>query len=186
MACSLFCYIKFYKQRYHEFCKPWWTWLLLTGVFLSLTISCKMVGLFTFLTIGMAVAIDLWGMLDIRRGHPMVCHLIDSSQALSCLIIHPPTYIENPLVQDHISRHFMARFIALIIVPIIVYLFWFWVHFTILTHSGTGDEFMTSAFQETLIGSPLNIASEGMASPHYLLELPACIYPLSDWWRCKL
>ncbi|KAG0146419.1 hypothetical protein CROQUDRAFT_657396 [Cronartium quercuum f. sp. fusiforme G11] len=132
MACSLFCYIKFYKQRYHEFRRPWWTWLLLTGLSLSLTISCKMVGLFTFMTIGMAVAIDLWGMLDIRRGHTL----------------------------DHVSRHFIARAVGLIIFPAIVYLFWFWVHFSILTKSGTGDEFMTSAFQESLIGSPLTMASE--------------------------
>ncbi|KAH9815607.1 family 39 glycosyltransferase [Melampsora americana] len=132
MACSLFCYIKFYKQRYHEFRRSWWTWLFLTGLSLSLTISCKMVGLFTFFTIGMAVAIDLWGMLDIKRGHPM----------------------------DHIIQHVSARILGLIVFPAIVYLFWFWVHFSVLINSGTGDEFMTAAFQETLIGSPLTLASE--------------------------
>lgn len=46
-------------------------------------------------------------------------------------------------------------------IPAIVYLFWFWVHFAILTKSGTGDDFMTSAFQLTLMDSPLNIDSQG-------------------------
>jgi len=34
--------------------------------------STKYVGLFTFFTIGAAVAVDLWNLLDYRRGLPMV------------------------------------------------------------------------------------------------------------------
>lgn len=55
-----------------EFTRPWWTWMVLTGVFLSLTISCKMVGLFAFLAVGSAVLFDLWNLLDIKRGLTMV------------------------------------------------------------------------------------------------------------------
>lgn len=55
-----------------EFSKQWWLWMVLTGTFLSLTISCKMVGLFAFLTVGSAVLVDLWNLLDIKRGHSMV------------------------------------------------------------------------------------------------------------------
>ncbi|KAH9461765.1 hypothetical protein Pst134EB_005686 [Puccinia striiformis f. sp. tritici] len=131
-TCSIFAYIKFYKLRYNEFTRPWWTWLTLTGLALSLTISCKLVGLFTFFTIGSAVALDLWDMLDIRRGHPL----------------------------DHIGHHVMARIICLIILPFCVYLFWFWVHFAVLTHSGTGDDFMSASFQQTLIDSPLTLSAE--------------------------
>lgn len=46
--------------------------MLLTGVFLSLTISCKMVGLFAFMAVGTAVVVDLWNLLDIKRGHSIV------------------------------------------------------------------------------------------------------------------
>ena len=46
--------------------------MVLTGIFLSLTISCKMVGLFAFMTVGTAVVIDLWNLLDIRRGYTLV------------------------------------------------------------------------------------------------------------------
>ena len=46
--------------------------MTLTGVFLSLTISCKMVGLFAFLSVGTAVAVDLWNLLDVKRGLTIV------------------------------------------------------------------------------------------------------------------
>lgn len=46
--------------------------MILTGVFLSLTISCKMVGLFAFLTVGSAVLLDLWNLLDYRKGLTIV------------------------------------------------------------------------------------------------------------------
>lgn len=46
--------------------------MILTGVFLSLTISCKMVGLFAFLTVGTAVLIDMWNLLDVRKGYNLV------------------------------------------------------------------------------------------------------------------
>lgn len=45
--------------------------------------------------------------------------------------------------------------LGLIVIPALVYMFWFWVHFAILIKSGTGDAFMTSNFQETLQGNPM-------------------------------
>lgn len=77
MALAFLCYIKFYKLRGSEFSRPWWIWLTATGLSLALTISCKMVGLFTFMTIGTAVLVDLWNLLDIRRGHTMVSPLCE-------------------------------------------------------------------------------------------------------------
>ncbi|KWU46308.1 PMT-domain-containing protein, partial [Rhodotorula sp. JG-1b] len=132
MALAFYSYIRFYKLRYSEFTRPWWTWMTLTGVFLSLTISCKMVGLFAFLSVGTAVAVDLWNLLDVKRG----------------------------LTIKQFYRHFAARAVGLILVPAVVYLFWFWVHFTVLTKSGTGDDFMSPAFQQTLQDSPLTALAE--------------------------
>ena len=54
--------------------------------------------------------------------------------------------------------------VGFIIVPLMFYLFFFWIHFTILTHSGTGDTFMSPAFQETLIGNELLMNSHGALS----------------------
>lgn len=122
MACSLLCYVRFYKQRHNAFGRKWWKWLLLTGVSLSCVISTKYVGVFTFVTIGAAVAIDLWNMLDYRRG----------------------------LSLQQFGMHFAARAFGLIIIPFFFYLFWFQVHFTVLYRSGPGDDFMSPEFQETL------------------------------------
>ena len=86
-----------------------------------------MVGLFTVATIGVAVLCDLWDLLDIRRR----------------------------LTMQEVMNHFWARAVGLILVPIIVYLFWFYVHFAILPHSGPCDDFMRTEFQETLKGNTL-------------------------------
>ena len=125
MACSLLFYIKFYKLRHEPFSRKWWKWLVLTGFALSCDISTKYVGLFAFVTIGSAVIIDLWDLLDIKRA-------------------------KGPLSLAEFGKHFAARAFGLIILPFLFYLFWFQVHFTILNRSGPGDDFMTPEFQETL------------------------------------
>lgn len=125
MACSLLFYIKFYKLRHEAFSRKWWKWLILTGFALSCDMSTKYVGLFAFVTIGAAVIIDLWDLLDIRR---------------------PGGAISLPLF----GKHFAARAVGLIILPFLFYLFWFQVHFAVLSRSGPGDDFMSPEFQETL------------------------------------
>lgn len=134
MALSILCYVRFYKLRHEAFGRKWWKWLLLTGVSLSCVISTKYVGVFTFVTIGAAVLVDLWNLLDIRR----------PGGALSMV---------------EWSKHFAARFVSLVVIPFFFYLFWFQVHFAILTHSGPGDDFMTPAFQETLSDNALSAQS---------------------------
>lgn len=58
-------------------------------------------------------------------------------------------------------KHFYARAFSLIIVPIGIYLFWFYIHFAILNESGPGDSFMSSRFQDTLKNSPLKMSALG-------------------------
>lgn len=137
MALSVLCYIRFYKLRHEPFTRKWWKWLLLTGVSLSCVISTKYVGVFTFITIGAAVIVDLWNLLDIRRPR-------------------------GALTMSQWSKHFAARFFSLIILPLFFYLFWFQVHFSILTRSGPGDDFMTPEFQETLSDNALAAQSIGV------------------------
>lgn len=129
VALSIYCYAKFSnEQRFGKaYSQKWWTWLVLTGVSLSLVISTKYVGVFTFITIGFAVIIDLWNLLDIRTG----------------------------LTIRQFTRHFVVRLYCLVVLPFFIYLFWFYVHFAVLNKSGPGDAFMSSEFQETLGDSPL-------------------------------
>ncbi|KAI9258774.1 O-mannosyltransferase [Phascolomyces articulosus] len=131
MLSTVYCYIRFRKLRYQEFTRGWWFWLIATGVTMAMTVSVKMVGLFVVTTIGICVLVDLWGLLDIKRG----------------------------LTMKEFMRHFNARALALIIIPTCVYLFWFYVHFAILDQSGPGDTFMSSAFQETLKNSAIKMKS---------------------------
>lgn len=65
------------------------------------------------------------------------------------------------VLQEHFWRHFAARAIGLILIPFVVYLSFFYVHFAILTKSGPGDTFMSPQFQETLAGNELLMNSQG-------------------------
>ena len=137
MSLSVLCYVRFYKMRHEPFSRKWWKWLLLTGVALSCVISTKYVGVFTFFTVGSAVAIDLWGLFDVNRP-------------------------QGALSLPDFGKHFAARVTGLIVVPFLIYLFWFQVHFAILTRSGPGDDFMTPAFQETLSDNIMSAQSTGV------------------------
>ncbi|QPG73606.1 hypothetical protein FOA43_000918 [Brettanomyces nanus] len=134
IAASIYCYVRFYKLRREPFSSKWYLWLFLTGVALSCVISTKYVGILTYCSVGVAVAYDLWQLLDIKKGHSMT----------------------------EFVKHFMARFLLLIVVPFIIYLFWFYIHFAILTKSGPGDGFMTPEFQETLGDSRLAREARGV------------------------
>lgn len=128
IAMSIYCYVRFYKvQLKSPFSSAWYLWLYATGASLSFVISTKYVGLLTYATIGTAVVANLWQLLDVRAG----------------------------LSLRQVARHFVQRLNGLIFAPFLVYLFWFWIHFAILTKSGPGDAFMSPQFQETLSDSPL-------------------------------
>jgi len=137
MALSVYCYVRFYKHRHVAFSRKWWKWLLLTGVSLSCVISTKYVGAFTFFSIGVPVMFDLWDLLDVNRK-------------------------QGALALPDFGRHLGARVLGLIVFPYIIYLFWFQVHFAILTRSGPGDEFMSPAFQETLGDNIMTAQSVGV------------------------
>lgn len=63
----------------------------------------------------------------------------------------------------------MARALGLILLPFVIYLSFFFVHFSILTQSGTGDAFMSPAFQETLVGNEMLLSSAGKDKSAYTI-----------------
>ncbi|KAJ7115997.1 glycosyltransferase family 39 protein [Mycena epipterygia] len=133
MTLTMYSYIRFKKLRYWAFSTEWWTWLTLTGVFMACTWGSKVNGILTVFAIGIAVLIDLWDILDHKKeGNTM----------------------------EHFWRHFTARAVGLILVPFIIYLSFFYVHFAVLTKSGPGDTFMSPAFQETLSGNEMLLNSQ--------------------------
>ncbi|TCD71835.1 hypothetical protein EIP91_003178 [Steccherinum ochraceum] len=132
LSLTIYSYVRFRKLRYWEFSPGWWGWLIATGFFMACTWASKVNGILTVITIGIAVLVDLWDILDYKKGHSM----------------------------EYFRKHFYARAAALIAWPIALYLFFFWIHFSILTGTGTGDAFMSPAFQETLKGNELLVNSQ--------------------------
>ncbi|KAJ3557194.1 hypothetical protein NM688_g1605 [Phlebia brevispora] len=111
------------EDKHEPFTESWWLWLTLTGLSLGAVVSCKWVGLFTIATVGLGTIKQLWTLLGDMR-------------------VTPRLWV----------RHFMARALCLIAVPLFFYMFMFWIHFAILSNSGEGDGFMSSEFQHTLRG----------------------------------
>ncbi|KAK9467612.1 Dolichyl-phosphate-mannose-protein mannosyltransferase-domain-containing protein [Lipomyces arxii] len=132
MSCALYCYVKFMRYRNYAFERKWWKWLTLTGISLACTISTKYVGVFTFFTIGLAVCVDLWNLLDISKG----------------------------LTLRVVAKHFFARAFSLIVMPFMLYLYFFQIHFWVLSKSGPGDDFMSPEFQETLGDNEMALLSK--------------------------
>jgi len=129
------CWARFHRLQHKSFSIEWFTWLFLTGVSIGCVCSVKLVGLFCTCLVGLYTAEDLWN----KFGD-----------------------VKMPTVT--LARHLVARVICLIVVPLLVYMFSFYLHFLILENSGPGDAQMSSLFQANLRGtevgkdSPLEIA----------------------------
>ncbi|KAA1476640.1 glycosyltransferase family 39 protein [Dentipellis sp. KUC8613] len=123
-ALVVFIWTGFCNEDKHEpFTRSWWTWLTLTGLALGAVVSSKWVGLFTIATVGLGTIKQLWTLLGDMRVPPRLW-----------------------------MRHFVARALCLIVVPIVFYMLMFQIHFLILENSGDGDGFMSAEFQHTLGG----------------------------------
>lgn len=124
-ALTIFLWVRFSNEDYYgtPFSTIWWRYLFLSGLSLGAVVSCKWVGLFTIATVGMCVLNQLW-------------------RLLGNLKVSPRAWL----------RHFFARALCLIVVPVLFYMAMFEIHFLILNRSGDGDGFMSSEFQHTLIG----------------------------------
>lgn len=123
---TVYCLSKFHLQQRRSFSSKWWTWLLLTGLSIGCVTSVKMVGLFVTAVVGVYTVADLW----IKFG--------DTRMPVK-------TYI----------AHWGARIFGFIVVPILVFMACFYVHFAILTNSGPGDANMSSLFQANLNGTDI-------------------------------
>ncbi|ORX54545.1 PMT-domain-containing protein [Hesseltinella vesiculosa] len=133
-AATTLAWVNFQNQDQKPFRFWWWTWLMTTGLGLGFTLSCKWVGLFIIATVGVSTIHGLWVLLG------------------------------DPYVTWHrFSRHFAARALCLIVMPLTVYALMFAIHFHCLPNSGEGDGFMSAEFQQTLAGhsmkdTPIDIA----------------------------
>ena len=88
------------------FSSSWWIWLTATGAMLAGAISVKFVGLFIVLYVGIFTISQLWSILG------------DLNQPFMYTV-----------------KHFVARAICLIAVPIALYMSIFYIHLTVLSKS---------------------------------------------------
>ncbi|XP_012576779.1 PREDICTED: protein O-mannosyl-transferase 1 isoform X2 [Condylura cristata] len=117
-------YLKFSSaQRHRPFSLSWWFWLTLTGVACSCAVGVKYMGVFTYLLVLGAAAVQAW-------------HLVG----------------DRTLSNVRVLCHLLARAGALLAVPVATYLLFFYVHLRLLYRSGPHDQIMSSAFQASLEG----------------------------------
>jgi dolichyl-phosphate-mannose-protein mannosyltransferase len=120
------------KTTSRPFSRRWWGWILLTGFGLGMTSSVKWTGLFCIVLVGLFTIHELWMMM----GQPRQVGLWQ------------------------FMAHIVARGVCLLGVPLVVYLFWFHMHFLVLSNSGDGVMFMTSSFQASFKGYPFGPSTE--------------------------
>jgi dolichyl-phosphate-mannose-protein mannosyltransferase len=128
---TLYAWTRFRQQRARPFSEAWWAWLGATGAFMAGACGVKLVGLFTVATVGLATVADLWELSARHRG----------------------------LSDQWLLRHFGARAACLLLLPISLYLSFFYAHFAVLTKTGPGDQFMSPDFQAGLEGNALHSTS---------------------------
>ncbi|MCJ1399559.1 Protein O-mannosyltransferase 2 [Xylographa trunciseda] len=132
---TVLCWARFHRLQKESFSPEWFLWLFLSGISIGCVCSVKWVGLFCTALVGLYTAEDLWN----KFGD-----------------------LDMPVIT--FAEHLASRVVGLIIVPLMVYMFSFYIHFLILENSGPGDAQMSSLFQANLRGtevgkdSPLEIA----------------------------
>jgi len=117
---TLMAWVYFIANKKQPWSFEWWYWLALTGVGLGLTFSVKWVGLFIIATIGLATIKDLWDILG-----------------------------DIDISMYQVIKHFLARALCLIVIPLSLYAFFFKIHFSLLSKRGSGDSFMSAEFVST-------------------------------------
>lgn len=122
---TVFCFVRFdtHNNVGRDFTRKWWKWLLLTGVSIGCVCLVKMVGFFVTALVGIYTVTDLWNKFGDRT-----------------------------VLWRRYAAHWAARLAALIVVPFLVFLLAFKVHFDLLYKLGTGDANMLLLFQANLVG----------------------------------
>ena len=132
---TVLCWARFHSLQKDCWSPEWLAWLFLTGISIGCVCSVKWVGAFATAMVGLYTIEDLWNKFgDLKM----------------------PKY--------ELGAHLVVRVFGLIVIPMMVYMFSFYLHFLVLENSGPGDAQMSSLFQANLRGtevgrdSPLEIA----------------------------
>ncbi|KAJ8285586.1 hypothetical protein GJAV_G00028510 [Gymnothorax javanicus] len=100
-----------------------WAWLVLSGTSCACAVGVKYMGLFTYILLLGLAAYHTWQLIG------------DRTQSTVTVLLQ-----------------IMARFLALLVLPVLLYLGFFYAHLSLLNRSGPYDQMMSSAFQASLQG----------------------------------
>ncbi|CAG8568178.1 6623_t:CDS:2, partial [Scutellospora calospora] len=105
----------------------WWVWMVLTGIGLGFTVSASLDGLSTMAFIGLLAIKYLWDLL---------CDLRISSKQY--------------------AKHFLAKALCLIVIPIILYITFFLIHIIIMKNGSHDEVFVSPEYIKTLNEHSMN------------------------------
>nr|KAF6434198.1 protein O-mannosyltransferase 1 [Molossus molossus] len=129
-------YLKFSNsQKRRPFSPSWWLWLTLTGVACACAVGTKYMGVFTYLLVLGVATVHTWHLIGDRTLSNVGAGGVRGTRVAVCVLCHV-----------------LARAVALVLVPVVTYLLFFYVHLTLLCRSGPHDQIMSSAFQASLEG----------------------------------
>ncbi|CAO2597970.1 Protein O-mannosyl-transferase 1 [Lemmus lemmus] len=140
-------YLKFFNSQTHSpFSLRWWLWLMLTGVSCSCSVGIKYMGMFTYLLVLSIAAVHAWNLIGDQT-------LSNVGACMQCLeMLHRQETFPLLPWQICVFGHLLARVVALLVIPVFLYLLFFYVHLMLLYRSGPHDQIMSSAFQASLEG----------------------------------
>lgn len=128
----------FLSQRQKVFGLKWFAYLALTGLFAGLTVSIKWTGL---------AVIGIIGLILLAKIFSKKLALYLSLSAA----IHPDVPNTDPEpTKWRLAKEAIGGSLFLLLISFLVYLIPFFIHFRLLPNSGSGDAFMSPAFQQEL------------------------------------
>lgn len=133
-AITMYFFVKFHNQRDKPLTIEWFRSLIFLGISLGCVNSIKMVGLFVTALVGVYTIVDLWNLLG-----------------------------DTLITKKKYLLHWLSRIVALILLPLSIYLICFKIHFSLLWHSGNDDSVMDSLFQYHLVGSRVGLGPRDVA-----------------------
>ncbi|KAM5299663.1 protein O-mannosyl-transferase 1 isoform 2-T2 [Ctenodactylus gundi] len=139
-------YLKFFNSQKHSpFSLPWWFWLTLTGVACACAVGVKYMGVFTYLLVLGVAAVHAWQLIGDQTLSNVCAGVRLGGRGLSWGARGAET-------QVCVFCHLLSRAVALLVIPVVMYLLFFYVHLTLLYRSGPHDQIMSSPFQASLEG----------------------------------
>uniref|UniRef100_A0A7N9AU81 Protein O-mannosyl-transferase 1 n=1 Tax=Mastacembelus armatus TaxID=205130 RepID=A0A7N9AU81_9TELE len=121
--------------RFHNSTKSSWfryRWLLLSGASCAAAVGVKYMGMFSYLLLLGMASLHTWTLIGDRTVSHVRFTLSHNEAVKNCLLL--------------------AYLVCLLVVPVLLYVFWFYIHLRVLNHSGPHDQLMSSAFQASLQG----------------------------------